>query len=104
MIALRSMIAFLSNDRTGIQEGQELDVEILRIAVFREVWQCLTDNDACVVSDAILDRVSLQPAALAGDYNVFDLSAVPVEETDPFTGGGRRQGLAAAHRSDASRD
>ena len=113
-------------------EGEELDVEVLRIGVCTEGWQCLTDNDACDMNDAFevlrlplpprhlsrmikldtsiickqyLCYMALEPgdslsqasqplstaprldqAELAGDYNVFDVSAVPVEDTDPFTG------------------
>jgi hypothetical protein len=36
----------------GLLEGEELDVEVLRIGVCTEGWQCLTDNDACDMSDA----------------------------------------------------
>ncbi len=66
-------------------------MEVLRVGVSREAWQCLTDDAACSVADAsaggpLQGGPQLAAAQLAGDYKVFDLSAVPVEETDPFTG------------------
>ena len=78
----------------GLLPGEELDVEVLRIGVCSEGWQCLTDNDACAIGDHAFEASQplssaprLDQAELAGDYSVFDVSAVPVEETDPFTGG-----------------
>lgn len=80
--------------RAGLLPGEELDVEVLRIGVCNEGWQCLTDNDACSIEDQAFEASQplssaprLDQAELAGDYSVFDVSAVPVEETDPFTGG-----------------
>lgn len=66
-------------------------MEVLRIGVCHEGWQCLTDDDACSVeaeaaSFPLSDAPRLDQRELAGDYIVFDLSAVPVEETDSVTG------------------
>lgn len=34
--------------------NEELDLEVLRIAVFREAWECLTDNDACSLQETVV--------------------------------------------------
>ena len=88
------MICTLPVESAGLLPGEELDVEVLRIGVCSEGWQCLTDDDACSIGDQAFEASQplsgaprLDQAELAGDYSVFDVSAVPVEETDPLTGG-----------------
>jgi hypothetical protein len=46
-----------------------------------------SDRPLLQASQPLSTAPRLDQAELAGDYNVFDVSAVPVEETDPFTGG-----------------
>lgn len=29
---------------------------------------------------------TVEPSQLSGEFKVFDLSAIPIEDTDPFTG------------------
>ncbi|KAK9909661.1 hypothetical protein WJX75_005765 [Coccomyxa subellipsoidea] len=65
----------------------ELEVEVLRIAVLRETWQCLAEDDspACVADPSqVLPEVSTgtrsQPRDLKGSWKVFDVSASPVPD------------------------
>lgn len=70
-------------------EGDELDLEVLRVVVFREAWECLSDDAACSLEDMIAPQSSsptIPKDKVVGEYKVFDISAVPVEETDSFTG------------------
>ncbi|EIE22064.1 hypothetical protein COCSUDRAFT_66811 [Coccomyxa subellipsoidea C-169] len=66
---------------------KELEVEVLRIAVLREAWQCLAEDDspACVADPSqVLPEVSTgarsQPQDLKGSWKVFDVSASPVPD------------------------
>jgi hypothetical protein len=67
----------------------ELDVEVLRVAVFHERWQCLGE-EGCALDPAhaapLSEAPRMAPATLRGDWKVFDVSAVPIEETDVETG------------------
>ncbi|CAL8461581.1 g1112 [Coccomyxa elongata] len=66
---------------------EEVEVEVLRIAVLREGWQCLADDDspACVADPSqVLPEVSSgprsQPRDIAGQWKVFDVSASPLPD------------------------
>ena len=64
-------------------------MEVLRIVAFQERWQCLSE-EGCALDPADAAPLSqaprIAPTALHGDWKVFDVSAVPVEETDVETG------------------
>ena len=99
-----------SDREDGVSPGgdgfSELDVEVLRIVAFHERWQCLGE-DGCAVdftadADAPLSEAPrIAPPALRGDWKVFDVSAVPIEETDVETGA---RGNTASCRSPCSED
>ncbi len=80
----------------------ELDVEVLRIVAFHERWQCLGE-DGCAVDFAadanapLSEAPRIAPPALRGDWKVFDVSAVPIEETDVETGAHVRRAHVAVH-------
>lgn len=71
---------------------------MLRVALFREGWQCLAEADAeaCILpepgrgaADARAGRA--RAADLAGEWKVLDVTGVPVTEADPLSGArGRR--------------
>ena len=56
---------------------------------FHERWQCLGE-EGCALDPAdaapLSEAPRIAPAALRGDWKVFDVSAVPIEETDVETG------------------
>ena len=62
---------------------------MLRVAVFHERWQCLGE-EGCALDPAhaapLSEAPRMAPATLRGDWKVFDISAVPIEETDVETG------------------
>lgn len=71
----------------------ELDIEVLRVALFRESWQCLAEADAeaCILPDLARDAADLgagrpRPESLAGEWKILDNTGVPVTETDQLTG------------------
>ena len=62
-----------------------MEVDVLRIALLHEAWQCLADDESlsCIVSEPDLagglsSARRASPAALQGDWKVFDVSAVPL--------------------------
>ncbi len=66
---------------------EELEVEVLRIAMLRENWQCLAEDESpsCVADTSeILPELSAAPrpgpAQMAGPWKVFDVTAVPVPD------------------------
>lgn len=66
---------------------EELEVEVLRIAMLRENWQCLAEDESpsCVADPSeILPELSAAPrpgpAQMAGPWKVFDVTAVPVPD------------------------
>lgn len=59
-------------------------MDVLRIALLREQWQCLAEDDspACVADvSQVLPELSAAPrpapAKMAGPWKVFDVTAVP---------------------------
>ena len=62
-------------------------MDVLRIALLRENWQCLADDESpsCVADTSeILPELSAAPrpapASMAGPWKVFDVAAVPVSD------------------------
>ncbi|CAL5219058.1 g818 [Coccomyxa viridis] len=79
-LRLRLTLAFLPGE-------EELEVEVLRIAMLRENWQCLAEDESpsCVADPSeILPELSAAPrpgpAQMAGPWKVFDVTAVPVPD------------------------
>lgn len=87
-----------TNGNPGAPGESELDIEVLRVALFREGWQCLAEADAeaCILPepgrgapDARAGRA--RAADLAGEWKVLDVTGVPITEADALTGArGRR--------------
>ncbi|CAK0747075.1 hypothetical protein CVIRNUC_001740 [Coccomyxa viridis] len=66
---------------------EEFEVDVLRIAMHRESWQCLAEDESpkCVADTSqILPELSKAPrpaaAKMAGPWKVFDVTAVPVPD------------------------
>ena len=62
-------------------------MDVLRIALMREAWQCLAGDESpgCIVPEPDLagglsSTRRASPAALQGDWKVFDVSAVPLPD------------------------
>lgn len=62
---------------------------MLRIALAREAWHCLADDESpsCVAeaspsepAPALSDAPRTHPRALEGDWKVFDVTAVPLPD------------------------
>ena len=68
---------------------RELDIYVLRVAAFQERWECVAE-EGCALEPRAEPPLSqmrrMQPAALLGEWKVFDISAVPILETDVDTG------------------
>jgi hypothetical protein len=66
----------------------EVEVEVLRIAVVRETWQCLAEDESpsCVADTsseafpALSSQPRNSPRELRGLWNVFDVTAVPLPD------------------------
>ncbi len=70
--------------RCLVQATKEIEVEVLRIAMLRENWQCLAEDESpsCVADTSeILPELSAAPrpapAQMAGPWKVFDVSCGP---------------------------
>lgn len=80
------------------EDESELDVEVLRLVLWKEAWQGLAEScakDSCVPNDVNSPDesnvdLSTQPRASAanfeGRWKAYDVSAVPIDEEDPLTG------------------
>ena len=80
------IFAHVLRDRLRVGED-ELEVEVLRIAMLRENWQCLAEDESpvCVADTSeVLPELSAAPrpgpAKMAGPWKVFDVAAVPVPD------------------------
>lgn len=69
-------------------------MDVLRVALLREAWQCLADDESptCVAAEpdlagALSGAARASPAALQGDWKVFDVSAVPLPDEVAAAGG-----------------
>lgn len=47
--------------RAELFPGEELELDVLRIGVFREAWECLTDNDACSLQPMVQPLSRCEP-------------------------------------------
>ncbi|KAK9808796.1 hypothetical protein WJX72_003812 [[Myrmecia] bisecta] len=79
---------------TGGTDGVELDVELLRIALYSESWEGLSGG-ICAHTQSqpraeLTQAARLLPQDLQGSWQVFGISGIPITETDVLTGAERK--------------
>lgn len=93
-------------DTAGGADGTELDVRPLRVAVAREAWEGLpgsftpaTPGAGAAAAQEASRRVRLDASVLTGQFKVFEVSAVTVDDTSLQTGLPTRSTLYSAHET-----
>ena len=62
---------------------------MLRVAAYHERWECVAEEGCALeplAEPPLSEMRRMQPAALLGEWKVFDISAIPILETDVETG------------------
>ena len=76
----------------GGSKGREMDIEVLRVLLFREFWQGLPSTGKKLPvktsTEAVIEGPRLSPRKLAGQWKVFDVESTPFEDQDVVTGAG----------------
>ena len=74
----------------GGSEGVEMDIDVLRVLLFREFWQGLPSTGKKLpvkpATQPVIDGPRLSPKKLSGQWKVFDVESSPFVEVDPMTG------------------
>ena len=92
-------------------ENGELDVEVLRLVLWSESWQglaetcevdkCIDDNTQAAneVQAPLSTAERARPEMLKGKWKAYDISAVPVKETDPLSGEHTHEQICSRERN-----
>lgn len=116
----RSQVRSRHLDATGSNHSfravvkSEMDLEVLRLVVWKETWQGLVSDcagDSCIVpgmqnptesSTSLSDGHRTSSREFEGQWKAYDITAVPVEDKDPLTGRAPPLRLST-HRADDER-
>ncbi|KAK9834414.1 hypothetical protein WJX74_001305 [Apatococcus lobatus] len=74
---------------SGGSRGAEMQVEVLRVLLFREFWQGLPSTGKKLPlkqsTEPVIEGPRLSPRKLAGQWKVFDVESTPFVDQDPLT-------------------